>query len=186
MLEVGIVGLPNAGKSSLFNSLLKSQIAQVGEYPYTTIEPNVGVVEVPDRRLLLIADCLSIPKKVPSAIRFVDIAGLIKGAHKGEGLGNQFLAKIREVDAIVHVVRAFKNENVEHAGPSTKLGTGGKVDLEIDVEVVNDELFRAEIDKPTLYVINVSESDLNRDFEVEFPYIKISAKLEAELSELSE
>src|SRR3989344_476978 len=102
-LSVGIVGLPNSGKSTLFNALLKKQIAQVGEYPYTTIEPNVGVVEVPDERLSSIADRLSIKKIVPAAIEFIDIAGLIRGAHKGEGLGNQFLGHIREVDAILHV-----------------------------------------------------------------------------------
>src|SRR4030043_2084541 len=114
MLSVGIVGLPNSGKSTLFNALLKRQIAQVGEYPYTTIEPNVGVVEVPDERLTLIAERLSIKKIVPAAVTFIDIAGIIKNAHKGEGLGNQFLAKIREVDAILHVVRAFN--------PSTSSG----------------------------------------------------------------
>ena len=176
-LTVGIVGLPNSGKSTLFNALLKRQIAQVGEYPYTTIEPNVGVVEVPDKRLEKIANILKISKKVPAAIKFIDIAGLIKGAHKGEGLGNQFLGHIREVDAICHVVRAFENPNVEHIG--------GRIDPEVDVEVVNDELFKAEIDKPTLYIINVSESDLNKNYDTVFPYIKICAKLEVELSELS-
>ena len=113
-LSVGIVGLPNSGKSTLFNALLKKQIAQVGEYPYTTIEPNVGVVEVFDERLEKISKATKIEKIVPAAIKFIDIAGLIRGAHKGEGLGNQFLAKIREVDVIVHVVRVFENPNVEH------------------------------------------------------------------------
>ena len=137
MLEVGIVGLPNSGKSTLFNALLKKQIAQVGEYPYTTIEPNVGVVEVFDERLEKISKATKIEKIVPAAIKFIDIAGLIRGAHKGEGLGNQFLAKIREVDVIVHVVRVFENPNVEHVA--------GKIDPEADVEIVNDELFKAEI-----------------------------------------
>ena len=176
-LTVGIVGLPNSGKSTLFNALLKRQIAQVGEYPYTTIEPNVGVVEVPDKRLEKIANILKISKKVPAAIKFIDIAGLIKGAHKGEGLGNQFLGHIREVDAICHVVRAFENPNVEHIG--------GRIDPEVDVEVVNDELFKAEIDKPTLYIINFSQNYLNKNYDTVFPYIKICAKLEVELSELS-
>ena len=177
-LSVGIVGLPNSGKSTLFNALLKKQIAQVGEYPYTTIEPNVGVVEVFDERLEKISKATKIEKIVPAAIKFIDIAGLIRGAHKGEGLGNQFLAKIREVDVIVHVVRVFENPNVEHVA--------GKIDPEADVEIVNDELFKAEIDKPALYVLNVSEGNLNQDFDVVFPYIKVCAKLEAELSELSE
>lgn len=177
-LKIGIVGLPNSGKSTLFNALLGRQIAQVGEYPYTTIEPNVGVVEVPDKRLKTIAKATKIEKVVPAAIEFVDIAGLIRGAHKGEGLGNQFLSKIREVDVIVHVVRAFENPNVEHVA--------GKIDPQADVEVVNDELLAAEIEKPTLYVLNVSESNLNSKFGVVFPYIKVCAKLEAELSDLSE
>src|SRR3990170_7563051 len=101
-LSIGIVGLPNSGKSTLFNALLRRQIAAVAEYPYTTIEPNIGVVEVPDKRLSLLANSLSIQKIVPAAIRFIDIAGLVKGAHAGEGLGNQFLGHIRDVDAIVH------------------------------------------------------------------------------------
>jgi len=188
-LSVGIVGMPNSGKSTLFNALLKRQIAQVGEYPYTTIEPNVGVVEVPDERLREISKAVNIPKKVPVAIEFIDIAGLIRGAHKGEGLGNQFLAKIREVDVIVHVVRAFENPNVEHVG--------GKIDPEADIKSVNEELKLGGITKPTIFVINASEQDLSTslyyyneviDF-VEKKYdsrpIIISAKLEAELSELS-
>src|SRR3989337_2267802 len=111
-LSVGIVGLPNSGKSTLFNALLRKHIAQVGEYPYTTIEPNVGVVEVSDKRLEKISKVTKIEKIVPAAIKFIDIAGLIRGAHKGEGLGNQFLAHIREVNAILHVVRAFENSQV--------------------------------------------------------------------------
>src|SRR3990167_6567233 len=125
-LSVGIVGLPNSGKSTLFNALLKRQIAQVAEYPYTTIEPNVGAVEVPDDRLKNIMRIIAEEKNktlmgvdlkiVPAAIKFIDIAALIKGAHQGEGLGNQFLAHIREVDAILHVVRAFENSQVLHVG----------------------------------------------------------------------
>ena len=185
MLSVGIVGLPNSGKSTLFNALLKRQIAQVAEYPYTTIEPNVGVVEVPDRRLTLIAERLSLSKMVPAAIKFIDIAGLIKGASQGEGLGNQFLAHIREVDAILHVVRAFD--------PSIGSGQAiphvmGTVDPTRDVEVVNLELELAGIKKPTIYVLNVDEKSmgsiegLKRDAVI----IPICAKLEAELSELSD
>lgn len=175
-LECGIVGLPNSGKSTLFNALLKKQIAQVAEYPYTTIEPNIGVVEVPDERLDKIAELAKIPKKVYVAIKFIDIAGLIKGANQGEGLGNQFLAHIREVDAILHVVRAFENAKVTHVQ--------GKIDPKEDVEVVNTELELGGIQKPTLYVLNVSEAHLKRDFNLPFTYLKISAKLEAELSDL--
>src|SRR3990170_5959845 len=131
-LSIGIVGLPNSGKSTLFNAVLKRQIAQVAEYPYTTIEPNVGVVEVPDKRLSLLANSLSIQKIVPAAIKFIDLAGLIKGAHAGEGLGNQFLAHIREVNAILHVVRAFENSQVEHVH--------GKIDPKEDIDIVNLEL----------------------------------------------
>ena len=182
--------MPNAGKSTLFNALLKKQIAQVGEYPYTTIEQNVGVVEVPDERLSSIADRLSIKKIVPAAIEFIDIAGLIRGAHKGEGLGNRFLGKIREVDAIIHVVRAFENESVEHVG--------GKIDPEADIESVSEELKLGGIAKPTIFVINAGEQDLATSLyhynevidSIERTYgskpIIISAKLEAELSELGE
>ena len=189
MLSCGIVGFPNSGKSTLFNALLKKQIAQVGEYPYTTIEPNVGVVEVPDERLTLIAKRLTLPKIIPAAIRFIDIAGLIRGAHKGEGLGNRFLGKIREVDAIIHVVRAFENESVEHVG--------GKIDPEADIESVSEELKLGGIAKPTIFVINAGEQDLATSLyhynevsdSIEKNYgskpIIISAKLEAELSELS-
>lgn len=177
-ISCGIVGLPNVGKSTLFNALLRRQIAQVAQYPYTTIEPNVGVVEVPDERLTQLAQRLTIGKIVPAAIRFIDIAGLIKGAHQGEGLGNQFLAHIREVDAILHVVRAFENPNVSHVG--------NKVDPQADIKVVNFELRLAGIEKPTIYVLNVAESEINRDFNLPFAYIKVCAKLEFELADLSD
>jgi len=187
-LSVGIVGLPNVGKSTLFNALLKRQIAQVAEYPYTTIEPNVGVVEVPDERLTLIAKRLTFSKVVPAAIRFIDIAGLIRGAHQGEGLGNQFLAHIREVDAILHVVRAFENPKVTHVN--------SKSDLKEDVGIVNLELEMAEIRKPVIYVLNVDEKSVAdksitsikgiTGLEQDAVVIPICAKLEAELSDLSD
>src|SRR3990167_2480419 len=176
-MSIGIVGLPNSGKSTLFNALLKRQIAQVGEYPYTTIEPNVGVVEVPDERLDKIAAVANINKKVSASIKFIDIAGLIKGAHAGEGLGNQFLAHIREANAILHIVRIFENPNVLHPYQ--------KIDPVIDVEIVNQEVELAGIKKPTIYVLNVSEKDLKKDFSLPFPFIKICGKLETELSDLS-
>ena len=184
-MSIGIVGLPSVGKSTLFNALLKRQIAQVGEYPYTTIEPNIGVVEVPDERLDKVSAISNISKKVPASIKFIDIAGLIKGAHAGEGLGNQFLAHIREADAILHIVRVFESPNVPHPYQ--------KIDPIIDVETVNQELELASIKKPTIYVLNVSEKDLKKampagrqDFSLPFSFIKICAKLEAELSDLSE
>lgn len=202
-LECGIVGLPNSGKSTLFNALLRRQIAAVAEYPYTTIEPNVGVVEVPDDRLERLAAILvrnpsatlrtSRPPVIPAAVRFIDIAGLIKGAHKGEGLGNQFLSHIREVDAILHVVRAFDPSTSPSAASSGPSGSGqaishvmGDVNPVRDVEVVNLELELGGIKKPAVYVLNVSEADLKKDFDLPFDYLKISAKLEAELSDLSE
>jgi len=176
-LSVGIVGLPNSGKSTLFNALLKRQIAKVAEYPYTTIEPNVGAVEVPDERLDKITSIANINKKVPASVKFIDIAGLIKNAHKGEGLGNQFLGHIREADAVVHILRAFQNEKVSHVN--------NKIDPIKDVEDINFELEMAGIKKPTIYVLNVSESDLKQDFNLPFKHVKVSAKLEAELSDLS-
>ena len=177
MLKVGIVGLPNSGKSTLFNALLQRQIAEVAEYPFTTIEPNVGVVQVPDPRLSQIANRLSISKVVPAAIEFIDIAGLVKGAHKGEGLGNQFLGHIREVDAVLHLVRTFHNPNVRHQT--------GDPDPERDVKIIEEELKAAEIEKPAIYVVNVDEKELTNPSVPIAGAVKISAKLESELSELS-
>lgn len=135
-LQCGIVGLPNVGKSTLFNALTKAGIA-AENYPFCTIEPNVGVVEVPDPRLSALADIVKPERVVPAVVEFVDIAGLVAGASKGEGLGNQFLANIRETDAIVHVVRCFEDENVIHVA--------GKVDPISDIEVINTELALADL-----------------------------------------
>src|SRR5437660_12656895 len=107
MLRLGIVGLPNVGKSTLFNALTSSKAADAKNYPFGTVEPNVGVVEVPDPRLKTLNQVVKPKKKIPAVVEFVDIAGLVKGASQGEGLGNQFLSHIREVDAVVHVIRAF-------------------------------------------------------------------------------
>lgn len=148
-LSVGIVGLPNAGKSTLFNSLLKRQMAMVANYPFTTIEPNVGVVPVPDERLTKLAKLIKPEKIVPATVTFIDIAGLVKDAHKGEGLGNRFLAKIREVDATIHIIRGFEDESVPHYY--------GSIDPVRDKEIVDIELEIGGIKKPTLYIINVSE-----------------------------
>ena len=135
-LKCGIVGLPNVGKSTLFNALTKAGIA-AENYPFCTIEPNVGIVEVPDARLDALAAIAKPEKVLPAVVEFVDIAGLVAGASKGEGLGNQFLANIRETDAIAHVVRCFEDENVVHVA--------GKVDPLSDIETINTELALADL-----------------------------------------
>src|SRR5690349_17767647 len=135
-LKCGIVGLPNVGKSTLFNALTKAGIA-AENYPFCTIEPNVGIVEVPDPRLASLATIAKPQKVIPATVEFVDIAGLVAGASKGEGLGNQFLANIRETDAIAHVVRCFEDSNVVHVA--------GKVDPLGDIETINTELALADL-----------------------------------------
>src|SRR6187549_1120887 len=135
-LQCGIVGLPNVGKSTLFNALTKAGIA-AENYPFCTIEPNVGVVELPDPRLAQLAAIVKPERIVPAIVEFVDIAGLVAGASKGEGLGNQFLAHVRETDAIVNVVRCFDDENVVHVA--------GKVDPVADIEVIQTELCLADL-----------------------------------------
>jgi GTP-binding protein YchF len=135
-LKCGIVGLPNVGKSTLFNALTKAGIA-AENYPFCTIEPNTGVVEVPDPRMAQLAEIVSPERTVPAIVEFVDIAGLVAGASKGEGLGNQFLAHIRETDAIVNVVRCFEDPNVIHVA--------GKVDPIADIEVIQTELCLADL-----------------------------------------
>ncbi len=136
-LQVGIVGLPNVGKSTLFNALTPGG-AEAANYPFCTIDPNVGVVEVPDPRLNQITEIITPQKTIPTTMEFVDIAGLVAGASKGEGLGNQFLANIRETDAIAHVVRCFEDENVVHVS--------GNVDPIRDIEVIDTELALADLD----------------------------------------
>ncbi len=135
-MKCGIVGLPNVGKSTLFNALTKAAIA-AENYPFCTIEPNVGIVEVPDLRLDTLAAMVKPQKTIPAIVEFVDIAGLVAGASKGEGLGNQFLANIRETDAIAHVVRCFSDDNVVHVG--------GNIDPVSDIEVINTELALADL-----------------------------------------
>lgn len=137
MLQAGIVGLPNVGKSTLFNALTRSRKAEAANYPFCTIEPNVGIVEVPDDRIEPLRKIAKTNVTVPAAIEFVDIAGLVAGASKGEGLGNKFLANIREVDAIVHVVRCFDNDDIIH--------NMGSVDPVRDIEVINTELILADL-----------------------------------------
>jgi len=242
-LSVGIVGLPNVGKSTLFNALTRSKLAEAQNYPFCTIEPNVGIVEVPDERLDKLAEISQSKKTIPTAIKFVDIAGLVKGAASGEGLGNKFLSHIREVDAVVQVVRAFTDSNIVHVH--------NKVDPKNDSEIINLELALADLEtvkkrldnakrnskgagakdfekevvllekvlahlqngkpareleynedemlimkdlqlltmKPMLYVINTEENPKsqipNHKIDGATPQIEISAKLEAELADLT-
>ena len=170
-MKLGIVGLPNVGKSTLFNSLTKAG-AESANYPFCTIDPNVGVVTVPDERLALLGDFYHSKKVTPAVIEFVDIAGLVKGASKGEGLGNQFLANIREVDAIVHVVRCFEDTNVIHVD--------GSVDPLRDIETINFELIFSDIevlDRRISKSARAAHNDKKIAAEVEF-LKKVKAHLE--------
>ena len=136
--KCGIVGLPNVGKSTLFNALTETQAAQAANYPFCTIEPNIGNVAVPDARLEKLAGIAGSAKIIPTQLAFVDIAGLVRGASKGEGLGNQFLGNIREVDAIVHVLRCFENDDIQHVD--------NRVDPIADAETVEKELMLSDLE----------------------------------------
>src|SRR5271156_5494426 len=138
MLKAGIVGLPNVGKSTLFNALTRSRKAEAANYPFCTIDPNVGVVTVPDERLAVLARIAKTSVIIPAAIEFVDIAGLVKGASTGEGLGNKFLTHIREVDAVVQVVRCFEDADIHHVS--------GTIDPVRDIDVINTELILADLE----------------------------------------
>ncbi len=138
--SVGIVGLPNVGKSTLFKALTRKEV-DISNYPFCTIDPNVGVVKVPDERLQKLAEFSKSEKIIPTVIEFIDIAGLVKGAHKGEGLGNKFLANIREVDMIAHIVRGFENDKIAHSS--------GRIDPRSDIETVNLELILADLETVT-------------------------------------
>ncbi len=155
--KCGIVGLPNVGKSTLFNALTQTQAAQAANYPFCTIEPNVGQVSVPDERLEKIAAIGKSAKIIPTQLAFVDIAGLVKGASKGEGLGNQFLANIREVDAIVHVLRCFEDDDIQHVN--------NKVDPIADAEVVETELMLADLESVEKRVENAKRRATGGDKE---------------------
>ncbi len=246
MLAIGIVGLPNVGKSTLFNALTKSKQAEAQNYPFCTIEPNIGIVEVPDVRIAKLTSTSTSLKAVPTAIEFVDIAGLVKGASEGEGLGNKFLSHIRNVDAIAQVVRSFADGNVTHVH--------NKIDPKDDADVINLELVLADMQsvssrlskvskdakgvrakelavelalleklmahfeqgkpargleytedemeimkelhlitmKPMMYILNTVEEDTNfKEQDVNFfeegaVVVRVSAKIEAEIAELSE
>ena len=170
-MKLGIVGLPNVGKSTLFNSLTKAG-AESANYPFCTIDPNVGVVTVPDERLKLLGDFYHSKKVTPAVIEFVDIAGLVKGASKGEGLGNQFLANIREVDAIVHVVRCFEDPNVIHVD--------GSIDPIRDIETINLELVFSDLEILERRIAKVTKTArMDKEAAKELDFLqKIKAHLE--------
>ena len=168
MLSIGIVGLPNVGKSMLFNALTKKGVP-AENYPFCTIDPSVGIVPVPDDRLFKLSTMSKSEKTIPAVVEFVDIAGLVKGASEGAGLGNKFLSHIREVDAIIEVVRIFEDPNIIHVH--------AEVDPLFDIEVINFELAQGGIKKPTLYVLNTSEvaEKIKKDFisKLPSPYIEV-------------
>ncbi|MFI5118996.1 MAG: GTPase [Thermoanaerobaculia bacterium] len=192
MLRAGLVGLPNAGKSTLFNALTGTRKAQVANYPFCTIEKNVGRVTVPGPRF---APATTASEGIPAAFELIDIAGLVKGASKGEGLGNKFLVDVREVDAILHVVRCFEDRDVVHVSDT--------LDPLADIETVTAELILADLEsltkKPTLFVCNIAEDDLAHADELSLvkkvrelaahqgsETMAIAARLEAELAGLPE
>ena len=171
--KCGIIGLPNVGKSTLFNALTESNKAEAANYPFATIEPNIGRVAVPDQRLKILGNIAKSEKIIPSYIDFVDIAGLVKGASKGEGLGNKFLGHIREVDAIAHVVRCFNDENITHVSSN--------FDPLNDIEIINTELLLADIETLESKKLSLEKKDKQGDKEIK-NQINIIKKLTSILS----
>jgi len=172
-LTAGIVGLPNVGKSTLFNAITRAG-AESANYPFCTIDPNVGIVEVPDERLLKLTEVVKPKKTIPTAFEFTDIAGIVKGANKGEGLGNQFLSHIRQVDAICQVVRCFEDENITHVS--------GKIDPIDDIETINLELILADLETVTRRYERAEKLARHKDKDAEFEF-NVMQKLKDGLEE---
>ena len=166
----GIIGLPNVGKSTLFNALTRTSAAQAENYPFCTIEPNIGEVDVPDMRLKVLSDINKSQKILPARLTFVDIAGLVEGASKGEGLGNQFLSNIREVDALAQVIRCFDDDNITHVN--------GKIDPIKDIEIIETELFLSDIDNLEKRKISLEKKAKSNDKESNEKLILIEKILE--------
>jgi ribosome-binding ATPase len=174
MLKAGIVGLPNVGKSTLFNAVTRTRKAEAANYPFCTIDPNVGIVTVPDARLYVLKDIAKTNVVIPAAIEFVDIAGLVKGASQGEGLGNKFLSHIREVDAIVQVVRCFEDPDIHHVA--------GSIDPVRDIETVTTELVLADLENVTKRLDKVAK-DAKRGDKVAMAEQAVLQKLQPHLNE---
>lgn len=188
------MGLPNVGKSTLFNALLKKQAALAANYPFATIEPNVGIVPVPDERLAKLAEAVHTNKIVNATVKFVDIAGLVKGASQGEGLGNKFLSHIREVDAIMYVIRDFADENIIRAGSTNPQDDLDILKLELQLaDEQSKEKTNLLVNKPAIVVYNVDETSPHLTAPLSLvrrgeggEVLYVSAKLESDLAELSE